>query len=150
MVAAGNNNSNACENSPASSGPAITVAGSAEGDGLYYYTDGGGCVDIFAPGSLVLGANYQSQSGSKYLSGTSMATPIVSGVLAIYLQEKPSLTVQELTQLLIDNSIKDALNFTRLRSFTLDETSPNRLVHVKNGRLSTCELAHETHTHAQC
>ena len=161
VVAAGNSNSNACFDSPASSGPVITVAGSAEGDGLYYYTSGGGCVDIFAPGSSVLGADYLSQSGSKYLSGTSMATPVVSGVLAIYLQEKPSLTVQELTQLLIDNSLKDALDFTRLKSFTLDETSPNRLVQVKNGRLSTCELAHDqvhththtcthTHTHAQC
>ena len=143
VVAAGNDNANACFDSPASSGPAITVGGSAEGDDLYYYTNGGGCVDIFAPGSSVLGADHRSQSDSKYLSGTSMATPVVSGVLAIYLQEKLSLSVQELTQLLIDNSIKDTLDFSRLETFGLAETSPNRLVQVKNGKSPTCKQGHD-------
>ena len=70
-----------------------------------------------------------------------MAAPIISGVLAVYLQEYPSLSMQELTQLLIDNSIKGALNFSRLESFGLDETTPNRLVQVKHGRFSMCKQA---------
>ncbi|XP_041346666.1 alkaline serine exoprotease A-like [Gigantopelta aegis] len=65
VAAAGNNRGNACNYSPASAPGVITVAGSARGDGVYYYTNGGSCVNIFAPGSDVIGADY---SCSEYTS----------------------------------------------------------------------------------
>ena len=138
VAAAGNDHSDACSYSPASAPSAITVGGTAEGDGLYIDTNGGRCVDILAPGEDVLVANYSSENGRHFINGTSFATPIVSGVLAIYLQERPFLSVQDLTQLLIDTSVKGILDMSILSDVDLAETTPNRLVQVNRGELSAC------------
>ena len=138
VAAAGNKHSDACSYSPASAPSAITVGGTAEGDRLYIDTNGGRCVDILAPGEFVLAANYNSESGTLFASGTSFATPIVSGVLAIYLQERPFLSVQDLTYLLIDTSVKGILDLSILSDVDLAETTPNRLVQVNRGELSAC------------
>ena len=137
VVIAGNGNLDACDISPGSTASAITVAGTAKGDRVYFSTNGGACVDIFAPGELVLMADFSSDTGTHFDSGTSFAAPIVSGVLAIYLQERPSLSVQELAQLLIDASLKGVLDFGILRSYRMDETTPNRFVQVNYGGLPT-------------
>eukprot|EP00731_Ephydatia_muelleri_P010981 Em0005g1567a len=92
IVAAGNERADACSRSPASSPYAITVGGTRNGDGVYVYTNYGSCVTILSPGQSVLGADYTCNNCSKYLSGTSLATPIVSGVAAMLLQREPSLT----------------------------------------------------------
>ena len=44
VVAAGNEREFACNYSPASNGLAITVGGSREGGGIYYWSNGGSCV----------------------------------------------------------------------------------------------------------
>ena len=139
VVTAGNGKSSACSFSPGSSTSAITVGGTAYGDRVYLDTNGGSCVDIFAPGELVLVADYTSVYGTKYTSGTSFAAPIVSGVAAIYLQERPSLSVQDLKQLLIDTSLKEVLNFDILVPRGLAGTTSNRFVQVKNSELSACK-----------
>lgn len=89
-VAAGNNNADACKYSPAAAADAVTVGASDISDTRASFSNFGKCVDIFGPG-----VNIQSTYiGSKYalstLSGTSMASPHVAGLLAYYLSLVPS------------------------------------------------------------
>ena len=130
VVSAGNNQYNACLRSPARSSHAITVGGTARGDGLYTSSNGGNCVDIFAPGQDINGADYLCNTCNKSLSGTSMATPFVSGVAAILLQRQPNLTPNQVKDKLIRDSLKDVINFT-LFSRSLQRSSPNRLLHIR-------------------
>lgn len=94
VVAAGNANSNACDFSPASaggraarSGSVITVASTTNADFLSGFSNFGNCVDILAPGSGVLSAWPTSKNAYRTLSGTSMSTPHVSGVLLTLLEK---------------------------------------------------------------
>lgn len=129
VVAAGNDQDDACRKTPASASSVITVGGSANGDGLYFATNFGACVDIFAPGSRILGADHTCRSCSKQLSGTSMATPMVSGAVAIHLQRNGSLTPRELKSRLINDAVVNALNFNGIPS-NLRRVTPNRLLHI--------------------
>ena len=136
IAAAGNYESNACYRSPASAPGVITVAGSANGDDVYYRTNGGVCVDIFAPGQNIMGADYICNECLKPLSGTSMATPLVSGAIALYLQKEPLLTPSEIKQKLIDDCLKNVLNYCNLR-YWVRNTTPNRLLHIPSKFLKT-------------
>ena len=78
-------------------------------DRLYHRTNYGTCVDIFAPATLIQGADIGCVSCYRYRSGTSMATPLVSGVAAIHLSQKPWLTPAEIKATLIDEAIHDVL-----------------------------------------
>ena len=137
VVAAGNDRDDACKYSPASTSGVITVAGSANGDNVYYYSNGGTCVDVFAPGASVLGADYRCNTCAITYSGTSMATPIVSGVVAIHLQKQPNLTPAQITQKLVQESLKNKLNYNSLANKVRSNTA-NRLLHV--GGESLCNI----------
>jgi subtilisin family serine protease len=81
-VAAGNDNSNACNYSPASAANATTVAASTSTDARASYSNYGSCVDVYAPGSSI--TSTWTGSGTNTISGTSMASPHVCGVSALY------------------------------------------------------------------
>ena len=81
-VAAGNENQNACNVSPASAANATTVAASTSGDAKASYSNYGSCVDLYAPGSSI--TSTWLNGGTNTISGTSMASPHVAGVAALY------------------------------------------------------------------
>merc|ERR1719399_2626525 len=85
VVAAGNENSNACNFSPAFVPSAITVGATDSRDRRSSFSNYGSCVDIFAPGKYITSASHSSNSGTAQMSGTSMACPHVSGVAAVLL-----------------------------------------------------------------
>ena len=129
VAAAGNEGDYACNYSPASAPGVITVAGSAPGDEVFFLTNGGFCIDIFAPGYNVTGAGYWCDTCTLRLSGTSMATPLVSGAIALYLQEQPLLTPSDIMQNLTENCLKNVLNYCNLHAI-LRDTTPNCLLHI--------------------
>jgi subtilisin family serine protease len=99
VLAAGNNNGDACLTSPASTPTAITVgattideAAGAEMDERAYFSNYGTCVHVLAPGNLITSAYIGSDTATRVLSGTSMASPHVCGVAAMYLGLNPTAT----------------------------------------------------------
>jgi len=95
-VAAGNENQNACNVSPASVGPALTVAASDINDSRAVgFSNWGSCVDLFAPGVNI--TSTWLNNGTNTISGTSMAAPHVAGVVAMYLAWYPGASAAQVS-----------------------------------------------------
>merc|ERR1719412_655060 len=109
VVAAGNDNSDACGFSPAFVPSAITVGSMDSRDARSSFSNYGRCVDIWAPGSSVLSAGHTSDSATKTLSGTSMACPHVSGGAALLLGSG-SASPQGVINQLLNNAERNALS----------------------------------------
>jgi cerevisin len=89
-VAAGNDNADSCNYSPAAADLAITVGASALDDSRAYFSNYGKCNDIFAPGLSILSTWIGSPYATNTISGTSMASPHIAGLLAYYLSLQPA------------------------------------------------------------
>lgn len=121
VVAAGNSNTDACTSSPARTSNAITVAATDNTDTRASYSNYGSCVDIFAPGSQINSSWIGSNTATKVLNGTSMATPHVAGVVAELLQSTPTATPQTITSNLLNQATSDVVKNP--------SNSPNRLLY---------------------
>ncbi len=120
-VAAGNSNRNACNYSPARVAAAITVGATTSSDARASYSNYGSCLDLFAPGSSITSAWYTSTSATNTISGTSMATPHVAGVAALYLQSNTSASPATVRDAIVNNA-------TTGKVTSPGSNSPNRLL----------------------
>ena len=123
VAAAGNENSDACTRSPASAPSAITVGATTVADAKAYYSNWGTCVDIHAPGSAITGGWYTGATSTNTISGTSMATPHVTGAAAVFLGLNPTASVAQVAEALAAQSTKGAVT-------GLDAKTVNNLLYV--------------------
>lgn len=121
-VAAGNDNVDACNSSPARVANAITVGSTTSTDARSSFSNFGTCLDIFAPGSSITSAWYTSDTATNTISGTSMASPHVAGVAALYLQGNTAASPST-----VRNEIVNTSSTSKLTG--IGTGSPNRLLY---------------------
>ncbi|PYS73961.1 MAG: serine protease [Acidobacteria bacterium] len=115
-VAAGNSNANAC------TANAITVGSTTSTDARSSFSNFGTCLDLFAPGSSILSSWYTSNTATATLSGTSMASPHVAGVAALYKQANPSASPTTIRNAIVNNATANVVT-------NPGTGSPNRLLY---------------------
>lgn len=109
-IAAGNEGQDACNVSPGSEPSAITVGATDEDDAAASFSNFGECVDILAPGVGITSAWIDADDAENTISGTSMATPHVAGVAALYLEANPDATPDEVVAALTEGAVADAVS----------------------------------------
>ncbi|MET1086041.1 MAG: S8 family serine peptidase [Arthrobacter sp.] len=123
VAAAGNDGVDACNASPARIPAAITVAATDINDNQASWSDYGSCVDIQAPGVSIRSAWNNSPTGYNTLSGTSMATPHVSGAAAILLSRNRAMSPADVQQTMINNASLNVVGANK-------GSTPNRFLYI--------------------
>lgn len=126
VVAAGNDNGNACNKSPARTPSAITVGSTTRSDRRSGFSNFGTCLDVFAPGSDITSAWIGSNSATRTISGTSMAAPHVAGLAALLLNQDGGLSPQQVTSKISQTSTKNKVADAKTGS-------PNELIFTGEG-----------------
>lgn len=130
-VSAGNNGegpislANACNGSPGSAPSAITVGATNLFDARAPFSSYGSCVDVFAPGQRVLSAVHTGDNDTTRFDGTSMSSPHVAGVAALYLSANPTATPVQVTNAIVGKATRGIVTDMR-------PNSANRLLYMGN------------------
>jgi subtilisin family serine protease len=122
-VAAGNDDKNACDYSPAATPDAITVGATDAGDVRASFSNYGSCVDIFAPGVRITSDSYKSDTATQSMSGTSMAAPHVAGAAALVLGANPGWSPAQVRAALVDRATSNIVG-------SPGSGSPNKLLYT--------------------
>ncbi len=122
-VASGNEETDACNFSPARINQAIGTGATNRTDSRASFSNKGICVGIFAPGQDITSA--RSGGGSLTLSGTSMASPHAAGVASLCLERNPGSTPEQVRQCVLDHASRGKLTL-------IGEGSPNRLLYARD------------------
>lgn len=128
VVAAGNEDQDACDVSPARAAAAITVGASDKKDKRASFSNYGKCVDLFAPGVDITSAWHTGNRKTNTISGTSMASPHVAGVAALILGQDKELTPGEVASVILSDAavakISDTKRSANLLLQVAQESSP--------------------------
>jgi serine protease len=108
VVAAGNENQDACKVSPAGAKNILTVMASDKDDNRAWFSNWGNCADVYSPGVDIESTIPDGKSA--VYSGTSMATPIMVGVLNHYLDMYPNIKMEDMIRLVDKLSTKNTIN----------------------------------------
>ncbi len=130
-VAAGNDNADACNYSPARVAAAITVGSTTSSDSRSSFSNWGTCLDLFAPGSSITSAWNTSDTATNTISGTSMASPHAAGAAALVLSANTSWSPQQVRDYLVTNATSGVVT-------SPGSGSPNKLLYVVNGGGGDC------------
>lgn len=125
-VAAGNDSSNASNYSPARVSEAITVGSTTSSDARSSFSNYGSVLDLFAPGSSITSSWNSSDTATNTISGTSMATPHVTGAAAVWLADNPTATPAQVASALTSAATSGVVT-------SPGTGSPNRLLYVGGG-----------------
>jgi subtilisin family serine protease len=126
-VAAGNSNANACNYSPARATSVFTVGAITQpafgvtNDPRASFSNYGSCLQIFAPGESILSAWIGSNTATRTISGTSMASPHVAGVASLITGR------QSASPTAVSNTIIGAASAGTVTN--IDSASPNRVLY---------------------
>ena len=104
VVAAGNMAADACNYSPASTSAAITVAAIGGSDAEANYSNYGGCIDLFAPGTNIYAATNTNDTAVELNTGTSQASAFVAGAAALFLQSNPGASPAAVAQAIVNGA----------------------------------------------
>ena len=108
VVAAGNENADACKTSPASAIGVLTIMASDKYDKRAYFSNYGKCTDLYSPGVDILSTIPNGKTA--VYSGTSMATPNLVGVVNHYLDLYPTLNMQQLRDKMKADATQDHMS----------------------------------------
>src|SRR5207249_11386692 len=111
----------ACSYSPARVTEAITVGATTSSDARASYSNFGSCLDLFAPGSSITSAWYTSTTATNTISGTSMATPHVTGTAALYLETHTSASPSAVASAIVSSATSGVVS-------SPGTSSPNKLL----------------------
>lgn len=106
VIASGNNNGDACNNSPARVPVGITVNAININDTRASFSNWGQCTHIFAPGQDITAAWISGDNSYRTISGTSMACPHVAGAAAVLLGKEGPMSPAQVKSTLLDRATK--------------------------------------------
>ena len=121
VVAAGNEDSNACSTSPASAKGVLTVMASDNEDERAWFSNWGSCADIYTPGVGILSTIPNGKTA--IYSGTSMSSPVTVGVLNHYLDQYPDMNMKEIKAKMLEDASQDTIKGN-------PKNTPNLLVYL--------------------
>jgi len=117
VVAAGNENQDACSVSPASAPSVLTIMASDMNNNRAWFSNWGTCADLYSPG-VDITSTIPGNSFAKY-SGTSMASPIAAGVLNHYINAHPSSKMSEIKKKMQKAALQGAIHNNRANTNNL-------------------------------